>query len=108
MQWAYREGAAMRRAAINTPTSAYHAIQAYLALCLPPTIEAKIAEHIATARAFPDPATRGGGAAFGINVTSPPPVTRPEIRADIVGSVVEDPRRPMVAPKQTQPIQVTG
>jgi hypothetical protein len=82
MQLAYREGAAVRRAEINTPTAAYYAIQAYLSLCLPPTIEAKLAEHIATMRAFPDPATRGSGAAFGITLTSPT-VTRPEIRADV-------------------------
>src|SRR5262249_40901474 len=54
MQLPNREGAALKRTEINTPTAAYHVIQSYLALCLPPTIEAKIGEHIATTRAFPD------------------------------------------------------
>jgi hypothetical protein len=102
MQLAYREGVAIRRAEITTPTTAYHAIQAYLALCLPPTIEAKIAEHVATARAFPDPATNSGSASFGITLTSPPPTTRPAIRA-AVGADVPPPRRPTVIRDVNEP-----
>jgi hypothetical protein len=110
MQLAYREGAATRRALIVTPTAAYHAIQDYLSLCLPPTIEAKLNEHVATARAIPDPATRGGGSAFGITTASPAPLTRPEVRARVVGSIVENPRvplpetvRPKPGPGKTKP-----
>lgn len=79
MQLAYRDGAASRRLLINSPATAYHAIQDYLSLCLPPTIEAKIAENVATARAIPDPPTSSTNASFGITVTSPPAPARPSI-----------------------------
>lgn len=98
LQLAYREGAAARQALINTPTAAYEAIQGYLSLCLPPTIEAKIAEHVATARAFPEPAIRGG-ASFGIVVTSPPPVTRVQMRASIIRDVGTPLPKPIRAPE---------
>ena len=59
LQLAYRNGIADRKAMINSPSAAYQAIQNYLSLCLPPTIEAKVAEHIAAARAVADPASSG-------------------------------------------------
>lgn len=80
LQLAYRAGIADRRAMINSPSTAYHAIQDYLSLCLPPTIEAKIAEHVAAARATPDPVT-GSGPSFGLNVVAVPQVTRADIKA---------------------------
>ena len=46
LQTAYRNGAATNRAFINSRTSAYYAIQRYLSLCLPPTIEGVIANQI--------------------------------------------------------------
>src|SRR5262245_8823945 len=78
MQLAYREGAALKRTEINPPTAAYHVIQSYLALCLPPTIEAKIGEHIATTRAFPD--LPRAGALIGVTLANPRPMTRASIR----------------------------
>jgi hypothetical protein len=88
LQTAYREGALARRPAINSAPAAYHAIQDYLALCLPPTIEAKIAEHISTARVVPD---LGTGASIGLTVASAPPVTRSEIRRAVGESVATGP-----------------
>jgi hypothetical protein len=87
MQLAYRDGAASRQLLINSPSAAYHAIQDYLSLCLPPTIEAKIAEHVAGAKAVPDPPTGNGNTSFGITVASPRPATRADVRRMITGSV---------------------
>jgi hypothetical protein len=99
MQLAYRDGAASRRLLINTPSSAYHAIQDYLSLCLPPTIEAKISEHVAGAKAIPDPTTGNGNASFGITVATPQTVTRAQVRQAIIGNVETPlPRPPVNAP----------
>jgi hypothetical protein len=106
MQLAFREGAALRAAEIDTPTAAYHAIQNYLALCLPPTIEARITERIATTVAIPDPPIRRGGASFGITLTGPPPLTRPEVRTMVRrSSVIEGVRLPLpdTRPKPPRP-----
>ena len=84
LQLAYRDGAASRRNSIRTASAAYGMIQGYLALCLPPTIEAKIAEHVAGARGVPDPTTGNGNTQFGITTVTPPPVTRAEIRQNII------------------------
>ncbi|MCI0600870.1 MAG: hypothetical protein L0Y60_15375 [Beijerinckiaceae bacterium] len=51
LQFALRQQAAAQRGLINSPTTSYHLIQEYLSLCLPPTIEAKIVEHLGAARA---------------------------------------------------------
>jgi hypothetical protein len=83
LQLAYRNGVADRKSLMTTPSSAYHAIQDYLSLCLPPTIEAKIAEHVAAARATPDAVT-GSGPSFGLNVIAVPQVTRADIKAAIL------------------------
>ncbi len=80
MQLAYREGAAVRAGLIVTPTAAYHAVQEYLSLCLPPTIESKLAEHIKAARATPDPASGSRSTSFGINLVAAPSVSREQIR----------------------------
>jgi hypothetical protein len=94
LQLAYREGAAARNSSIRTSSwAAYYTIQEYLSLCLPPTIEARIAEHVATARAVPDP-TSGG---IGITVVSPPPISRAALRA----SIVSDVNAPLPASLQT-------
>ena len=53
MQSAYRIGAAQNKANIDSPVAAFHEIQNYLELCLPPTIEARLVDHIAGARALP-------------------------------------------------------
>ena len=57
LQGAYREAASAKRGQINSPATAYHIIQEYLSLCLPPVIEAKLVEHVADAAASP---VRGG------------------------------------------------
>lgn len=88
MQLAYRSGAYTRRTLINSPSTSYHALQDYLSLCLPPTIEAQIADHIAKARVVADPATSTSGPSFGLNVVTPPPMTRPELRAVLTGEPV--------------------
>lgn len=90
MQLAYRSGAYTRRTLINSPSTSYHALQDYLSLCLPPTIEAQIADHIAKARVVADPATSTSGPSFGLNVVTPPPMTRPELRAVLTGEPVVD------------------
>jgi hypothetical protein len=79
MQLAYREGAASRRDLISSAPAAYNVIQDYLSLCLPPTIEAKMAEHIAGARATPDP-SGAPTPSFGLTLSAAPPVTRGEVR----------------------------
>jgi hypothetical protein len=53
LQGAYREAAFAKRGQINSPATAYHVIQDYLSLCLPPVIEAKLVEHVADAAASP-------------------------------------------------------
>jgi hypothetical protein len=76
LQLGFRKGAAARAQRIDSPTAAYHMIQNYLSLCLPPTIEAQIAKHVADAKVTPDPVTSSSGVSFGLNVTSggtPPP-----------------------------------
>jgi hypothetical protein len=93
LQLAYREGAANRRALITNAPAAYHAIQDYLTLCLPPTIEAKMSEHIGTARAFPDSSRGNQSTSFGITLTSPVPVTRQEIRAAVGADTAAAPAR---------------
>jgi hypothetical protein len=83
LQLAYRGGIADRKSMINSPSASYHAIQEYLTLCLPPTIEAKIAENIAGARVTADPLTTGAGPSFGLNVVTVPQVSRADIKAAI-------------------------
>jgi hypothetical protein len=70
LQIGFREGAAARRQFVNTPMAAYHLIQDYLSLCLPSTIEAKIIEHISSARAVP---RRGRSGSIAVRVRSAPP-----------------------------------
>lgn len=53
LQGAYREGVAAKSVQIGTPSAAYHLIQDYLSLCLPPVIEAKLVGHIADAAVVP-------------------------------------------------------
>lgn len=99
LQLAYRDGAASRRNSIRTASAAYGMIQGYLALCLPPTIEAKIAEHVAGARGVPDPTTGNGNTQFGITTVTPPPVTRAEIRQNII----TNPDAPLTRPRPQTP-----
>ena len=100
MQLAYRHGAAARYLMINSPTTAYHMIQSYLSLCLPPTIEAKIAQHVADAKVTPEPVTNSAGASFGLNVTSqnPAPPVQPTV------TVIKSSTAPLPTPVSTPPI----
>lgn len=52
-QGAYRDAVAARASEIRSQAAAYRLIQDYLALCLPPVIEAKLVEHVADASATP-------------------------------------------------------
>ncbi len=101
MQLAYRHGAAARYLLINSPTTAYHAIQDYLSLCLPPTIEAKIAAHVANAKVTPEPVTSGSGSSFGLNVTSQAIVTPAVVQATVIKSVTTQ----LPTPPTIQPVQ---
>ena len=59
LQKAFRDGVAANHGAINSRTSAYYAIQRYLNLCLPPTIEAEVARQVAATVAVGMPAGPG-------------------------------------------------
>lgn len=95
MQSAYRRGASRNRMQIDSPTAAYHSIQRYLDLCLPPRIEAEIAKQISgtTARAV-----IGDGSTVDIETGS---VTAPESfdpRVLPMGPFVSGPRAGTRAP----------
>ncbi|WP_156634181.1 hypothetical protein [Methylobacterium sp. Leaf113] len=70
LQSAFRDGAAQRRAAINSAPAAYYVIQRYLELCLPPRIEAEITKQISAAGAVD--VRRGNGALFSLETVSVP------------------------------------
>ncbi len=56
LQTAYRSG--VNPASITSPSAAYHLMQDYLAICLPPNIEARLVERVANTRAIPQSPTR--------------------------------------------------
>ena len=90
MQQAFRDAAAASRRRIDSPTIAYHVVQRYLDLCLPPRIEAEVVRQLNAATAIPVP--QGPGSLFSIEtVSSPPPAAlrpfsfvEPEFRAATV------------------------
>lgn len=65
LQSAYRDQANTDMAKINSEPAAYFRIRGYLQLCLPPTIESKINEVVASSTAV------GGKEATGTNSTGP-------------------------------------
>jgi hypothetical protein len=76
LQTTYRAQAAKFRAEIDSPTAAYHQIQGYLALCLPPRIESEV---IRTVNAAGTELTPGSsGSAFSVQSTGASTTTRPE------------------------------
>jgi hypothetical protein len=75
LQTAYRGQASKFRAEINSPTAAYHQIQNYLALCLPPRIEAEVIRTVSAAGVTVMPGS--SGASF--SVESAGPVAGPAI-----------------------------
>jgi hypothetical protein len=76
LQRAYRSG--VNPASVTSPSSAYHLMQDYLAICLPPNIEARLIERVANTRALPE-SPIGGNASPMIQVADRfvVPVIRP-------------------------------
>lgn len=83
MQRAYRDGVAIQPSLVDNPTESYHRIQEYLSLCLPQTIEARIVEHVADARA--EPTVGRSGAEVGVIVGSASSATE-KVRLERIGS----------------------
>jgi hypothetical protein len=106
LQIAYRDAAARARADINTPTAAYHQIQSYLALCLPPTIETAVANQVNAATAVGVPVA-GGSIAVVTGSTLPPKSSIPPSRAALAAPISKPQQR---APKRPEPkvINETG
>jgi hypothetical protein len=80
MQGAYRDAAFANRGHINSRATAYHLIQDYLSLCLPPVIEAELVKHVADAAATP---VRGGSAA-NIEIRVASERVEPQTRREVV------------------------
>jgi hypothetical protein len=70
LQDAYRDQALKMRAEINTPTAAYHHVQSYLALCLPPRIEAEVVNTVSAASV--NVVKGGSGSTFSVGSGGPP------------------------------------
>jgi hypothetical protein len=90
LQTAFRDGLAANRANIDSRTSAYYAIQRYLSLCLPPTIEAEIAKQVNATVAIGVPT--GSGSLVSVEtgsslsprrapIVGPPPLTKQQVSA---------------------------
>ncbi len=86
LQIAYRDAAARTRADITTPTAAYHQIQSYLALCLPPTIETEVANQVNAATAV-GVSVAGGSIAVRTGSSLPDRSTIPPSQAVFVAPV---------------------
>lgn len=78
LQTAYRDAAANVKSEINTPTSAYHHIQSYLALCLPPTIEQEVIKAVSGAGAKIVPGE--SGSTFSVESVGAPAPATPKMR----------------------------
>ncbi len=102
LQGAYRRAVALRAHEVNSPTAAYHLIQDYLSLCLPPVIEAKLVEHVADATAAP---ARGTSLAdVEIVVDSETPAGTADLRAASVAIVkTKDSLPPVVVKTDVSP-----
>jgi hypothetical protein len=96
LQTAFREGVAANPANINSPASAYYAIQRYLSLCLPPTIETEIANQINATTAVGVPT--GPGSLVSLRTGSSPtpprapfvgpaPLRKEQVRSNIISSL---------------------
>lgn len=93
LQTAMRDSAAANAANINSRPAAYFAIQRYLSLCLPPTIEAEITKQIAASTAVGLPA--GRGSLVSVEVGSSLPV-RPASKIRVVE--IRNPTAPLRPP----------
>ena len=112
LQTAFREGVAANPASINSPASAYYAVQRYLSLCLPPTIESEIANQISATTAVGVPT--GPGSLVSVQTGSsptphraplvgPPPLTKQQVRSEQISNVRNpvNNSRPSTAEKNT-------
>lgn len=111
---AYRDQASNMRAEITTPTAAYHHIQSYLALCLPPRIEAEIVSTVSAAGA--QVVQGNSGSTFAVESvpasTGPtprqqrpaPPAPKPPVQAP---KPQPQPKAPLQPPVQPTVIKVT-
>jgi hypothetical protein len=94
VQRAYRSG--VKPADIVTPADAYHVMQDYLAICLPPNIEAKIVERVANSRATPE-TPNGGNPSPRVHIGDTPPPQQPIVRV-IATNPVPVPQVPTPTP----------
>jgi hypothetical protein len=83
LQRQYRDEAILHRTEINASTSAYHHIQEYLALCLPPRIEAEVVRAVTSAAVETTPGISGktfsvGAMGPGASTKRGEPVSPPE------------------------------
>ena len=91
LQGAYREAVFAKRGQIQTRATAYHIIQDYLSLCLPPVIEAELVKHVADAAASP---ARGGSVSnIEVDVAS----ERVPVRREVV-TIIERAEERLVKP----------
>jgi hypothetical protein len=99
LQGAYREAASAKRSQITTQATAYHIIQDYLSLCLPPVIEAELVKHIADAAASP---VRGGSVSnIEISVASEAPAP---VRREVV-TIIQKPSAALPKPTGPRPAE---
>jgi hypothetical protein len=103
LQIAYRAQASKFRAEINSPTAAYHHIQSYLALCLPPRIEAEVIRTVNAAGAKVTPGS--SGSTFSVESAGPPAVNTPPV---VLLSSAKKPLPPPSAPPPTNPNAVNS
>jgi hypothetical protein len=82
LQTAFRTGAAdqAQRGFVRTRGDSYHLIQQYLALCLPPTIEAEIVKQVSGTQAEPDAKSPPGSVS--VLTGSAPPASVPAVAAN--------------------------
>ena len=107
LQIAYRDAAARARADITTPTTAYHQIQSYLALCLPPTIETAVANQVNAATAVGVPVA-GGSIAVVTGSTLLPQSAIPTSRAAFTAPISSPRQKAPAPPPKRKPINETG
>lgn len=106
LQIAYRDAAARAHADFTTPTAAYHQIQSYLALCLPPTIETEVANQVNAATAV-GVAVAGGSIAVRTGSTLPAESSIPLARAALVAPI-SSPQQRAPAPQKRKVVNETG
>jgi hypothetical protein len=99
----YRDEAWKMRAQINTPTAAYHHIQSYLALCLPPRIESEVVNAIGAASV--NVVKGGSGSTFSVQSGTP---AASNVRPIVVLNSVKTPLPPPLPSPPTNPNAVNS